>query len=189
MPYSEYETYLSALRDEEQRRHLIRFAQRLIQWRHLDAVNRINLFVRRPVFGEDCRRSVKVNLLFSDVFDAKRTKNLDRSELINAEQLDQAPSTIFNPCYRPQAAPVRNFVEDWPETGQAEIEAAFGQPSATGIREVPLSLQLSNKKRRQALKKELLLQKQQQLALEEAERRAAQERRAQEAAALQIMQA
>ena len=98
-PYSEYDAYLSALRDEEQRRYLIKFAQKLIQWRHLDTTNRLNLFMRRPVYGEDCRRSVKINLLFSDVFDAKRNKNLDRYQCEDRraiQDLDGAPSAVFN---------------------------------------------------------------------------------------------
>jgi hypothetical protein len=44
----------------------------------MDMTNRVNLHLRRPVFGEDCRKAIKVNLLFGDVFDAKRHKNLDR---------------------------------------------------------------------------------------------------------------
>jgi hypothetical protein len=44
----------------------------------MDVTNRVNLHFRRPVFGEDCRKAIKVNLLFGDVFDAKRHKNLDR---------------------------------------------------------------------------------------------------------------
>jgi hypothetical protein len=55
--------------------------------------------MRRPVFGEDCRRSVKINLLFSDVFDAKRNKNLDRYQSENRraiQDLDGAPSAVFN---------------------------------------------------------------------------------------------
>jgi len=60
--------------------------------------------MRRPVYGEDCRRSVKINLLFSDVFDTKRTKNLDRYQSdshIPLKDLDTAPSAIFNPCCGP----------------------------------------------------------------------------------------
>ena len=34
--------------------------------------------MRKPVFGEDCRRAIKVGLIFQDVFDSKRSKNLDR---------------------------------------------------------------------------------------------------------------
>lgn len=34
--------------------------------------------MRKPVFGEDCRRAIKVSLIFQDVFDSKRSKNLDR---------------------------------------------------------------------------------------------------------------
>jgi hypothetical protein len=38
----------------------------------------MNLYIRKPVFGEDCRRAVKVNLVLQDIFDPKRNKNLDR---------------------------------------------------------------------------------------------------------------
>ena len=83
--------------------------------------------MRRPVFGEDCRRSVKINLLFGDVFDAKRSKNLDRYTSESPQSLrdlDTAPSTVFNPCC-PQDVQVRNLVEDWPESSQLEIEEAY----------------------------------------------------------------
>ena len=69
---------MHALRDEEERRHFIKFAYKLIQWRKMDFNNRVNLHMKKPVFGEDCRKAIKVNLLFGDVFDTKRHKNLDR---------------------------------------------------------------------------------------------------------------
>jgi hypothetical protein len=55
--------------------------------------------MRRPVYGEDCRRAVKVPLLLSDVFDARRNKNLDKyqAEDKNAiKDLESAPSAVFN---------------------------------------------------------------------------------------------
>ena len=69
---------MSALKDDEQRHYLVKFAQKLIQWRLIDIHNRTNLVMRKPVFGEDCRRAIKVSLIFQDVFDSKRSKNLDR---------------------------------------------------------------------------------------------------------------
>lgn len=45
----------------------------------MDKTNRVNLHMRKPVFGEDCRKAIKINLLFGDVFDSKRHKNLDRT--------------------------------------------------------------------------------------------------------------
>ena len=60
----EYDAYISALRDDEERKYLIKFAQKLIQWRLADIRNRTGLVMRRPVYGENCRRAVKVNLLF-----------------------------------------------------------------------------------------------------------------------------
>lgn len=56
--------------------------------------------MRKPVYGEDSRRAIKVQLLFSDVFDVKRHKNLDKNSK-NTEtiiyDLDKAPCSIFNP--------------------------------------------------------------------------------------------
>jgi len=63
----------------------------------MDKTNRVNLHMRRPVFGEDCRRAIKVNLLFGDVFDARRHKNLDR--ITHSKPLSdhfQAPQSVFN---------------------------------------------------------------------------------------------
>ena len=55
---------------------------------------------QKPVYGEDCKKAIKVNILFSDVFDNKRHKNLDRygknSEGFQKE-LERIPSTILNP--------------------------------------------------------------------------------------------
>ena len=53
-------------------------AEKLIQWRETDKSNRTNLLFRKPIYGEDCRKAIKINLLFNDVFDVKRNKNADR---------------------------------------------------------------------------------------------------------------
>ncbi len=45
----------------------------------------------------------------------------------------------------------RNLVSDWPDMSDSEIEAAFDSPTQL-VKEVPMSLQISNKKRRQLLK-------------------------------------
>ena len=55
---------------------------------------------KKPVYGEDCRKAVKINLLFGDVFEVKRHKNLDRynkKDITSINDLDRASSTIFNP--------------------------------------------------------------------------------------------
>ena len=46
------------------------------------------------------RKAMKVNILFSDVFDNKRHNNLDRyskSNPIKQKELEKIPQTIFNP--------------------------------------------------------------------------------------------
>ena len=51
------------------------------------------------MYGEDCRKAVKINLLFNDVFDAKRYKNADRynkSDPNVINDLEKAPSSVFN---------------------------------------------------------------------------------------------
>jgi len=51
------------------------------------------LSFRKPVYGEDCRRAVKVNLLFGDVFEVKRHKNLDiynKSNISSVNDLEKA---------------------------------------------------------------------------------------------------
>lgn len=55
---------------------------------------------RKPVYGEDCRKAVKINLLFGDVFEVKRHKNIDRynkQDISSINDLERASSTIFNP--------------------------------------------------------------------------------------------
>jgi hypothetical protein len=55
--------------------------------------------LRKPVYGEDCRNAIKLNLLFSDAFDVKRHKNLDKTSKVNSNDiydLGKAPSSIFN---------------------------------------------------------------------------------------------
>lgn len=32
-------------------------------WHYIDIKNRIDIQMRKPVFGEDCRKAVKVNLV------------------------------------------------------------------------------------------------------------------------------
>jgi hypothetical protein len=125
--YYDYDSYVSALRNDEQRKYLIKFAQKLIQWRHFDYTNRLNLVIRKPVFGEDCRRAVKINLLFQDVFDVKRHKNLDRFSGYDSKQdldLASAPSAVFNTFALHQEISIlpRNIIEDWPEQTPVEIE-------------------------------------------------------------------
>jgi hypothetical protein len=151
--YHEFDAYMSALRDDEQRRYLIRFTQKLIQWRQIDQSNRTNLIMRRPVFGEDCRRAIKVGILFQDVFDVKRSKNLDRynaytpdDDLRTFHEVHSAPSTVFNPFTRALSLS-RNSVEDWPDQSEDQIDETYYSTNAL-VKEVPLTLQLSNKKRR-----------------------------------------
>jgi len=69
--------------------------------------------MRRPVYGEDCRRAVRINLLFNDVFDPKRSKNLFRGDHPTAD-LISAPSSVLNPFAQPIRD--RNDVTDWPAT-------------------------------------------------------------------------
>ena len=125
---------MSALHNEEQRAYLVKFATKLIQWREVDTVNRTNLILRKPVFGDDCRRAVKVNFLFSDVFEVKRHKNLDKYNKTShhyIEDLDKAPSSIFNffaqtICMNSNGADRealnQNRVEDWHELSEEQIE-------------------------------------------------------------------
>ena len=52
------------------------------------------------MFGEDCRRAVRVNMLFTDIFDSKRHKNLEtqsENDQTLITELDRAPSAVFNP--------------------------------------------------------------------------------------------
>jgi hypothetical protein len=89
------------------------------------------------VFGEDCRRAVRIGLVFSDIFDVKRHKNLDKYSKLQQTQvndLEKAPSAVFNPFatqqifYDPNANKdiLRvNFIEDWPEQTEDQIEASF----------------------------------------------------------------
>lgn len=100
--------------------------------------------MRRPVYGEDCRRSVKINLLFSDVFENKRNKNLDRYQAEDhkaIQDLDTAPSAVFNTfaLHVSEVREPRNLIDDWEELSQEEIELLYTQ-SKSLIREVPLSL-------------------------------------------------
>ena len=51
--------------------------------------------MKKPIYGEDCKKAIKINLLFSDVFEVKRHKNLDRSNKTDTAaiiELDRAPS-------------------------------------------------------------------------------------------------
>jgi hypothetical protein len=55
--------------------------------------------LRKPVYGENCRKSVKIDLLFSDVFEAKRHKNVDKfskGQSWALKELESAPSAVFN---------------------------------------------------------------------------------------------
>lgn len=92
--------------------------------------------MRRPVYGEDCRRAVRINLLFNDVFDTKRAKNLYRGDQSTLDLLS-APSSVLNPF----AGSIRdrNEVTDWPAMAQEQIELAFTS-SDNLVKEVPLSL-------------------------------------------------
>ena len=63
-----------------------------------------------------------------------------------------------------------NFITDFPEQTPEAIEELFLQPLL--VKEIPISLQLSNKKRKQQLKEQMRLrQKQHELELEEARKR------------------
>ena len=63
-----------------------------------------------------------------------------------------------------------NFITDFPEQTPEVIEELFLQPLL--VKEIPISLQLSNKKRKQQLKEQMRLrQKQHELELEEARKR------------------
>ncbi len=64
------------------------------------------MLFRSPIYGEDCRKSIKINLLFSDVFEVKRHKNLDRyskNDSAAYNELFSVPSTILNPFAQTQA--------------------------------------------------------------------------------------
>ena len=85
--------------------------------------------LRKPVYGEDCRRAIKVNLLFSDVFDAKRNKNLDKNTKMIKDtilDLDKASSSIFNTFALKLAKDSDeqiesggyNKIKDWPELSE-----------------------------------------------------------------------
>lgn len=87
-----------------------------------------------------------MSLIFQDVFDVKRNKNMDRYQDLSMteSELFSAPSTVLNPIamqlqekrYRPM-----NVIEDWPEQTDSDIEALFysleGNPL---VKEMPLSL-------------------------------------------------
>jgi hypothetical protein len=51
--------------------------------------------MKKPVYGDDCKKAIKINLLFSDVFEVKRHKNVDRynkADPTAISDLDRAPS-------------------------------------------------------------------------------------------------
>ena len=125
--YHEYDNYMHSLHNEEERLYLALFANKLIQWRDQDHTNRRNLIFRKPVYGEDCIKAVKTKLLFSNVLDVKKHKNLDKNTKNNSDSifdLDKAPSSVFNSfALSTQKEPLRqNTIEDWPEESEEQIE-------------------------------------------------------------------
>jgi len=48
---------------------------------HADQLNRRAIQIMKPVYGEDLRRSVKIDLVFEGVYHAKPFKYIDRSSL------------------------------------------------------------------------------------------------------------
>jgi hypothetical protein len=128
-------------------------AEKLIQWRDTDKSNRTNLLLRKPVYGEDCRKAVKVNLLFNDVFDIKRYKNADRYTKVDPrteKDLIKAPSSVLNPfASRIQEVTPQNKVENYPSCTEEEIEQYNDHNNY--VKEVPRSQQLRNKKKKQLL--------------------------------------
>lgn len=71
-------------------------------------------------------------------------------------ELFSAPSAVFNPfamSLQDKRYRSLNIIEDWPDQTDQEIESLFYSPQANSlVKEIPLSLQLSNKKRKQLLK-------------------------------------
>lgn len=63
---------------EEQTMLKVALARKFLQWTGVDKANRWNILVRKPVYGEDTRNAIKITLLFGDLFDVKKHKNLDR---------------------------------------------------------------------------------------------------------------
>ena len=107
----------------------------------MDYTNRVNLHLKKPVYGEDCRRAIKVSLLFGDVFDAKRHKNLDRYNPTQSD-LFQAPQSVLN-SFALSLTPainrdVNNSITDFPDQSPQTIEDLFAQPLL--VKEIPLSL-------------------------------------------------
>mmetsp|Transcript_27432 Transcript_27432/g.26498 ORF Transcript_27432/g.26498 Transcript_27432/m.26498 type:complete len:117 (+) Transcript_27432:1045-1395(+) len=115
----------------------------------------MNLLFREPVYGEDARRAVKVNLLFGDIFDNKRHKNVDRySKLDSAwvSDLDQAPSSVFNPfamSNRREEEEPRNKVENYEDLTEEQIEKQNQKSDL--IKEVPKSQQIKRKEKRKLM--------------------------------------
>jgi hypothetical protein len=70
--------------------------KKIVMLKHFDMVNRRNIILQKPVFGEDLRKSVQIDVLFSDTFHAKKHKYVDRQSK-NLKQLNKIPSTVFNP--------------------------------------------------------------------------------------------
>lgn len=73
----------------------------MMQWHYQDIKNRHSLLLKKPIYGEDCRKAVKVNLIFNDLFDVKRHKNLDKcSKESNSkktrEMMEVIPYSVFN---------------------------------------------------------------------------------------------
>lgn len=77
-------------------------------------------------------------MLFSDVFEIKRHKNLDRhnKHLDWAQnEIDSVPSTVFNPFFKKQQT--FNTCEDWPLLTEEQIESENQRNWL--IREIPKS--------------------------------------------------
>jgi hypothetical protein len=61
----------------------VKLAKKMMLWHYFDIKNRRNILFRKPVFGEDCRKAVKVNLVLGDIFEVKRHKNTDSNSRIH----------------------------------------------------------------------------------------------------------
>lgn len=96
---------------------------------------------RKPVYGEDCRKAIKINLLFNDVFDVKRHKNADKynkNEANILRELESAPSTVLNPfASKIQEVEPQNKVDNYPPYTEDEIEEYNAHNSY--VKEVPKS--------------------------------------------------
>jgi len=89
--FSELSTYQSSMCDEETQLAYHRKAEKIMQFRGWDLRNRMNIMMRKPVFGEDTRKAIKIDILFSSLFDSKRFQYMTR--------YDSKSSTKINDIY------------------------------------------------------------------------------------------